>query len=88
MKYTIYEDPTTRQFAHLPLPRCYVDGDTLPSVSADRWFDSHADAIAALADLLNRDEHDVACAPDPPPPALLASTIAFPARWPIPWPRQ
>ena len=36
MKYTIYEDPTTRQFAHLPLPRCYVDGDTLPSVSADR----------------------------------------------------
>ena len=55
MKYTIYEDPATHQFAHLPLPKRYVDGDALPTVSADRWFDSRADAIAALAELLNRD---------------------------------
>jgi len=87
MKYTIYEDPITHQFAHLPLPKRYVDGDTLPSVLAARWFGSHADAIAALPELLNRNEDDVA-ADQLPPAAASAPTIAFSRRWHIPWSRH
>ena len=89
MKYTIYEDPATHQFAHLPLPKRYIDGDALPTVSADRWFDSRADAIAALAELLNRDEDDVV----PPADQLQAATAAAPTiaaspRWPTLWSRH
>jgi hypothetical protein len=60
MKYTIYEDPLTRKFALLALPARFVDGDTLPIIDVDRWFGSHEEAIAALPDLLNRDEPDSA----------------------------
>jgi hypothetical protein len=56
MKYTIYEDPQTHMFAFLQLPHRFVDGDKLPVVATDRWFGSRAEAIAALPDLLNRDE--------------------------------
>ncbi len=56
MKYTIYEDPLTHKFAFLPLPNRFVDGDKLPIVATDRWFGSHAEAIAALPELLNREE--------------------------------
>jgi hypothetical protein len=56
MKYTIYEDPRTHRFALLPLPRRFVDGDKLPIDAADRWFGTRAEAIAALPELLNRDE--------------------------------
>jgi hypothetical protein len=56
MKYTIYEDPLTHKFALVPLPARFVDGDKLPMVATDRWFDSHAEAIAALPELLNREE--------------------------------
>jgi hypothetical protein len=58
MKYTIYEDPLTRRFALLALPTRFVDGDTLPITGVDRWFGSREEAIAALPDLLNRDERD------------------------------
>jgi len=89
MKYAIYEDPATHQFAHLPLPKRYVDGDALPTVSADRWFDSRADAIAALAELLNRDEDDVVPAADQlQAPLHAAPAIAASPRWPVLWSRH
>jgi hypothetical protein len=56
MKYTIYEDPLTHKFAFIPLPARFVDGDTLLIVAANRWFGSHAEAIAALPELLDWEE--------------------------------
>jgi hypothetical protein len=58
MKYTIYEDPLTHKFALLPLPNRFVDGDTLPLAFIDQWFGSHEEAIAALPELLDREEGD------------------------------
>jgi hypothetical protein len=63
MKYTIYEDPLTHKFALLPLPNRFVDGDKLPIVAIDRWFGSHAEAIAALPELLNREEREPGIGP-------------------------
>ena len=56
MKYTIYQDPLTHKFAVLPLPDRFVDGDKLPILATDRWFDSHEEAVSALPELLNREE--------------------------------
>ena len=56
MRYTIYEDPLTHQFALLPLPVHFLDGDELPITPTDRWFASHEEAVAALPDLLNRED--------------------------------
>jgi len=56
MKYAIYEDPGTHRFAHLPLPSGFVDGDELPLVVTDRWFESHDAAIAGLVELLDGDD--------------------------------
>jgi len=58
MKYTIYEDPLTHRFAFLPLPSRFVEGDELPLVATDRWFGSRVEAIAALPQLLNREESE------------------------------
>lgn len=58
MKYALYEDPLTHKFAFFPLPSRFVDGDTLLTVASDRWFESHAEAIAALPELLNREERE------------------------------
>jgi hypothetical protein len=58
MKYTIYEDPLTHKFALLPLPNRFVDGDTLPVALIDQWFGSREEAIAALPELLDREEGD------------------------------
>jgi hypothetical protein len=58
MKYMIYEDAITHRFTFLPLPNRYVDGDALPAVTMDRWFDSHEAAVAALPELFTRDEHE------------------------------
>ena len=58
MKYTIYEDPLTHKFALLARPKRFVEGDDLPVVASDRWFGTRAEAIAALPDLLNRDEYE------------------------------
>jgi len=60
MKYTLYEDAITHKFAFLLLPSGFVDGDKLPIVATDQWFGSHAQAIAALPELLNRED----CEPD------------------------
>ena len=56
MKYTIYEDPATHRFAFVSLPKRFADGDKFPIVATDRWFASHAEAVAALSELLNREE--------------------------------
>jgi hypothetical protein len=65
MKYTIYEDPITHRFAHLPLPVRFLDGDRLPPMVIDRWFESHQAAVAALSDLLACDEGESAPAEAP-----------------------
>lgn len=75
MKYTIYEDPITHRFAHAPLPGHFVDGDRLPAVVTDRWFESHAAAVAALRELLDRDEG----APDTVAEAAVPPLEAAPA---------
>ena len=64
MKYTIYEDPLTHRFAFLPLPKRFADGDKLPAVDTDRWFGSREEAIAALPELLNREEAEPAAGLD------------------------
>jgi hypothetical protein len=56
MKYTIYEDPHTHKFTLLQLPNHFLDGDDLPIPPTDRWFASHEEAVAALPELLNREE--------------------------------
>ena len=56
MKYALYEDPLTHRFALLALPYHFIEGDKLPSTDVDRWFGSREEAIAALPDLLNREE--------------------------------
>jgi hypothetical protein len=68
VKYLIYEDTVTHKFAFLPLPSRYDDGDALPAVVADRWFDTHAEAIAALPELFNRDENEPGVRTDDPGP--------------------
>jgi hypothetical protein len=60
MRYTLYEDPLTHRFALLPLPSRFVEGDKLPLVAVDRWFGSRVEAIAALPELLNREESEPA----------------------------
>lgn len=61
MRYTIYEDPRTHAFALVALPSGFVDGDKLLISDVDRWFGTRDEAIAAVPDLLNREE------PDTPP---------------------
>jgi hypothetical protein len=56
MKYTIYEHPVTRKFALIRLPGGFVNGDRLPILPADRWLDSREEAVAALPELLTREE--------------------------------
>jgi len=64
MKYTIYEDPLTHTFALIALPTRLVDGDKLLITDVDRWFGSREEAMAALPDLLNRNEGDAAAGLD------------------------
>ncbi len=56
MKYTIYEDPVTLKFALLRLPDEFIDGDSLPILPSDRWFDSREEAVATLPELFNRED--------------------------------
>ena len=86
MKYAIYEDPITHRFAHLPLPSRFVDGDELPAVVTDRWFESHDAALAGLVELLDRDDAQSASIAD----AALVPEIGEPqkmnpARRPVLW---
>lgn len=56
MKYTIYEDPITHKYALVRLPDKFVDGDKLPILPTDRWFDSREEVVAGLSELFYRDE--------------------------------
>jgi len=69
MKYTIYEDPITHRFAHVPLPGRFLEGERLPPIVADRWFDSRPAAVAALSELLARDETEPTFSEDAAAPA-------------------
>jgi hypothetical protein len=53
VKYGIYEDPVTHRFALVRLPDKFVDGDQLPILPTERWFDNREEAVAALPELLN-----------------------------------
>ncbi len=56
MRYALYGDATTHKFALLQLPSQFVEGDKLPILATDQWFDSREEAVAALPELLNREE--------------------------------
>ena len=56
MKYAIFEDQVALKFALLRLPDKFIDGDRLPILPTDRWFDSREEAVAALPELFNREE--------------------------------
>jgi hypothetical protein len=56
MKHTIYEDPVTRKFALVRVPRLFTDGDKLPIPTATRWLDTREEAVAALAGLFEESE--------------------------------
>jgi hypothetical protein len=56
MKYAIYESPQTHKFTLIRLPNLFIDGDEVPILPTDPWFDSHEEAVAALPELLNREE--------------------------------
>ena len=53
MKHVIYEDPISRKFALVRLPDRFIEGDKLPILSTERWFETHEDAVAALPELLD-----------------------------------
>ncbi|MEO8260128.1 MAG: hypothetical protein ABI868_22470 [Acidobacteriota bacterium] len=56
MKHVIYEDPISHRFVLVRLPDRFVEGDRLPILPTDPWFETHEDALAALPQLLDRDE--------------------------------
>jgi hypothetical protein len=56
MRYALYGDTTTHKFALLQLPSEFIEGDKLPILATERWFDSREEAVAALPELLNREE--------------------------------
>ena len=58
MKYTLYEHPVTHKFALVRLPDKFIDEDKVPISPTERWFDNRDEAIAALPELLNREEPD------------------------------
>jgi hypothetical protein len=66
MKYTIYEDPRTHAFALLALPNRSSTATCCRSVTWNRWFGSREEAVAALPDLLNREEPDTPHESDKP----------------------
>ena len=56
MRYTLYEDPISRKFALIRLPNGFLEGDRLPILATDRWFDSREAVVAALPELFDREE--------------------------------
>lgn len=53
MKHVIYEDPISRKFALVRLPDRFVEGDKLPILTTERWFETREEAVAALPQLLD-----------------------------------
>ena len=56
MKHVIYEDPISHRFALVRLPDKFVEGDRLPILPTDRWFETREEALAALPQLLDGDD--------------------------------
>ena len=56
MKHVIYEDPISHRFALVRLPDKFVEGDRLPVLPTDRWFETREDVLAALPRLLDGDD--------------------------------
>ena len=56
MRYTIYEDPLTVQVRVSPVAEPIPRRTSRPLVTTDRWFDSREKAVAALPELLNRED--------------------------------
>lgn len=56
MKHTIYEDPVTHKFALIRLPERFIEGDKLPILPTDRWFETREEVLAALPELFNRED--------------------------------
>jgi hypothetical protein len=55
MRYTLYEHPVTHKFALIRLPDKFMDGDKLPLLPTERWFDDRDEAVAALPELLDHE---------------------------------
>jgi hypothetical protein len=55
VKYAIYEHAASRKFALIRLPDKFIEGDEVPILPADRWFESHEEAVAALPELLDQE---------------------------------
>ena len=53
MKHVIYEDPISRKFALVRLPDRFAEGDKLPILTTEWWFETHEEAVAALPRLLD-----------------------------------
>jgi hypothetical protein len=53
LKYAIYEHPVTHRFALIHLPDRFIEGDKIPTLPDDRWFNSRAEAVAVLPELLD-----------------------------------
>jgi hypothetical protein len=51
MKHALHE--------HLRLPEQFADGDTVPILPSDHWFNNQEQAIAALPELFNEDDDRV-----------------------------
>jgi hypothetical protein len=43
----------THKFALISLPDKFFEGDKVPVLPSDRWFDSREQAVAVLPELLN-----------------------------------
>ena len=56
MKHVIYEDPISRKFALVRLPDRFAEGDKLPILTTERWFETREEALAALPQLLDCDD--------------------------------
>jgi hypothetical protein len=61
VRYTIYEHPSTHQFAIVKLPAKFLDGDRIPVPSTVRWFQTHEEALATLSELFDEDERTPEC---------------------------
>lgn len=75
MKYALYENPHTHRFALLPLPSRFADDDPLPISAIARWFNSREEAVAALPELLSREEDELGPTPHTRPSCAIGDSV-------------
>ena len=56
MRSTLYERRATCKLALVRLPDKFIEGDKLQLLQTERWFDNREAAIAALPELLGRED--------------------------------